>query len=258
MNKDKLSEKRLRKVIEEHIDKNVKVPAFQTIEKDFYAQDKLASLLVLLQVTIDCIQKEGLDFDKDFLRELPESEIEGRIEVLDEFIETGYLSQETIVILKSDSSRKYLLAYLGRELNWVAISILSGSYISAHIIMRSIFELLIGITTKKTGSMKERIDSILFLSSQEREDIKKLWRGLCGWAHPFGKWIKEVCPIFVSQGPMYHSELCKKCLEELEILIDLLLVVSLEKFEISRKEILDKVDNYRIDTSNLTLFRNRC
>ena len=258
MSEDNLTEKRLRRVIEKYLEKNVKVPAFETIEQDFYAQNKLASILILLQVTIDSILKQGLDFDEDYLRQLSEPEIEKRIKLLEKSIQTGYFSQEATEILKSDSSRKYLLAYLGRELNWVAISILSASYISAHIIMRSIFELLVGITTKKKGSMNERINSISFLSSEEREEIKKLWGDLCGWAHPFGKWIKEVCPIFVSHGPMYHSELCRKCLKELEKLVDLLLVVGLEKFKTSRRDILSKIEDYKIDTSNLTLFQSRC
>lgn len=248
----------LRKVIEEYLDMNVKVPAFETIEKDFYAQDKLADILILLLAATDSIQKQGLDFDKDYLRQLPKPEIEKRIEVLTKFIQTGNLSQEAKEFLKSGSSRKYLLAYLVRELNWVAISILSASYISAHIIMRSVFESLVEIATRKTGSMSKRINSISFLSSQEKKEIKKLWKDLCGWVHPFDKWIKKVCPIFVSHRPMYHPELCKKCLEKLEKLIDLLIIVGLEKFEISKKDIFSAVKKYRVNTSNLKLFQSRC
>jgi len=64
-----------------------------------------------------------------------------------------------------------------------------------------------------------------------------------------------VCPIFISYKPMYHSKLCKLSLEKL---VDLLLVIALEKFEINKKDILDKVKSYKIDTSNLIFFQDRC
>jgi len=257
MKEDNLSKKRLQKVIEGYLDRNVKIPTFQTIEKDFTAQDKLADILLISLVMIEYIQKQGLDFDKDYLEQLPKQEIGEHKEVIEKFVQTGHLSQEAIEILQSASSRKYLLGYLFRELNWVAISILSASYLSAHIIMRSVFELLIVITTRKTGSMNKRINSISFLSLQEREEIENLWKDLCGWVHPFSKWVEEMCPIFVSHGPIYHPVLCKKCLEELEELVDLLLVVGLRKFKISSKDISTKIKAHRIDTANLTLFQSR-
>ena len=45
-------------------------------------------------------------------------------------------------------------------------------YLSSIILMRSLFELLIGISTKVNGGMKKRIDSIDFLSSEEKENLK--------------------------------------------------------------------------------------
>ena len=257
MSEEKAREE-LQKAIEKYIDRNVKVPAFETIEKDFYAQGKLAEILVILTVTVACIQKQGLDIDKDYAKLLNKQELEKNIEVLEEFIQTGTLSQEAAKIMESFSSRKYLLAYLLRELNWVAVSVLSASYVSAHIIMRSVFELLVGIATKKTGSMSERIKSIPFLSPEEQKEIQKLWGDLCSWSHPYNKWTKEMCPIFVLRGPMYHPVLCKQCLEELEKLLDLLLVVGLEKFEVNREYIVSEVKKHKIDTSNLTFFQDRC
>lgn len=256
MNKNKLRE--LREVIEGYLDNNVKAPAFETIEKDFYAQDKLANILILLSRTVDCIQREGLDFDKDYLKQLPMPEIQERKEILEKFIQTGHLSEKAKGILESGSSRKYLLAYLVRELNWVTISILCASYLSAHIIMRSVYELLIGIATKKNGGMGERIGGISFLSPEERKEVHKLWRGLSAWAHPYGKWVKEVCPIFISHKPMYHSRLCRQSLEKLEKLIDLVLVIAIEKFEVNKEDILSKARKFRIDMSSLVLFRVRC
>lgn len=256
MNENKLRE--LRKVIEEYLNKNTKAPAFETIEKDFYAQDKLASILILLSNTVTCILRDGLDFDKDHLKQLPKSEIQERIEILQKFVQTGHLSIETNEILKSDSSRKYLLAYLAREFNWVVISILCASYLSAQIVMRSLYELLIGIATTKTGKMSKRIDSISFLSPKERKKTLELWRDLCSWSHPYGKWLSEMCPIFISHEPMYHPKLCKQSLETLEKLIDLLLVVAIEKFEVNKEILLNKVKKYRIDFSSLVFFQDRC
>lgn len=260
MNKNIKNKKELQDIIEYHLDRYVKVPAFETIEKDFYAQDKIASFLILLKVMADCIIKDGLDFDKNQLQELPQDEIEKRITVLEKYIQTGHLSQETNNILKSDNSNKHLIAYLDNGLNWIVISILSASYISANIIMRSIFELLVAIATNGidgNNSMGYRLESIPFLTLEERKKLKKLWGKLNSWAHPFAKWEKEVCPIFVSYNPMYHPELCKQSLDLFENLIDFFIIIGIEKFEINRNDTLDEIQKYQIDISNLTLFQNR-
>jgi len=256
MNRNRLK-RELRKVVEGYLDNNVKVPAFDTIDKDFHAQDRIANILLLLRATVGCIKRQGLDFDKDYLKQLSKPEIDKQIHILGEFVSTGQLSQETKEILKSDSSRKYLLSYLTRELNWVAISILSASYISAYILMRSIFELLIGIATRKTGPMSERIDGISYFSKEERKQVSRLWRDLCGWSHPYGKWTKEVCSIFISHKPMYHPKLCTQSIEKLEKLVDMLLVIALENFEIDKEHILNKVKKYKINASNFPFFQNR-
>lgn len=250
----------LQNVIEAHLSRYVKAPAFETIEKDLYAQDKIADFLILLKVTTDCIKKDGLDFDKNQLQELPQDEIEKRITVLEEYIQTGGCTQETREFLKSNDSKKHLNAYLNNGLNWIVISILSASYISANIIMRSIFELLVAIATNGidgNNSMSFRLKSIPFLTLEERKKLSKLWGKLNSWAHPFTKWEKEVCPIFVSYNPMYHPELCKQSLDLFEKLIDFFIIIGIGKFEINRNDILDEIQKYQIDISNLTLFQNR-
>lgn len=251
-------EKRLElgRVIERYLDYYVKIPVLDTIEKDFDAQDRIANLLLILGKIINQIMRQGLDFDKNFLKQLSQTEVERRMHVLREFIRSGNLSQEAIEILRFDSSRKNLLVYLGREINWVAISILSASYISANILMRSILELLIGIATKKTGGkMRDRIEEISFLLNEEKEQVLELWKELNKWAHPYGKWTKEVCPIYVSQEPMYHHNLSHQSLEKLEKLVDVLLTIALENFEIDGRSIRNIIKKYRINTSDLTLFR---
>lgn len=248
---------RLNKLVEAYLDVNVGTPALETMRKDFHAQNKLADMLTLLRVTIDCIKEYGLDFDKDYLKQLSKKEIEERINVLVAFIETCHLNEKTSEILRLDSSRKYLLAYVSRELNWVVISILSASYVSANILMRSVFELLIGMATRKTGSMSERINGIFFLSPEEKTKTHGLWADLCSWSHPYGKWLKEVCPVFVSRTPMYHPYLCKQSLDKLERIVDLFLALAIEKFEIRKVDILQKVKQYKVDISDLALFRCR-
>lgn len=190
----------LKEVIAKYLDENVKIPAFETIEKDFDVQDKLATFLIISQVTIDSIEKEGIIYDNDYLIQIPKQEIDKKIEILNTYIQTGNLTKEVTEIMNDLSSKKYLLYYFLKEIRWIIVSILCASYISAHIVIRSIFELLIGIATKKTGSMSERISSIIFLSLDEKKEIKKFWRGLCGWSHPYGKWVKEVCPVFISHA----------------------------------------------------------
>ncbi|MBW2984069.1 hypothetical protein KY361_03085 [Candidatus Woesearchaeota archaeon] len=256
MSKERALKKKLKNLIETYLSLYTIKPALQTAEEDLIGQDKIASMIILLQHTTDYIIKQGLDFNKEYLEKLPKDEIEKMVEILNKFISTGGLFQEAKKIMKKGSSKKYLLPYLYRELNWAAISILCASYISANIIMRSVFELIIGIAAEKNGSMDERIKSISFVSVSEKTKLKKLWKELCGWAHPYGKWIKKVCPIYSSHLPIYHPKLFEDSLQILEKLVDLLLVVSIEKFDISKKDLLHNIKD-KIDISNYVLFKSR-
>lgn len=247
----------LKAVIQEYLHTNVNAPASETVEKDFYAIDSLGSLLIILQTTADSIREEGSDFDKEPSRKLTKAQWEEHVDILVKYIDTGQLSDKTIEILKLYSSKKYLLAYLVREVHWVAVSILSGSYISASVIMRSAFELLVGIATIETGTMNERISRMTFLSAKEKGNIQRLWSDLCAWAHPYNKWLKDVCPIFFSFKPMYHPTLCKQSLQKLEKIVDLLLIIAIEKFEINTKIILEKMRNHRINSHSLPMFNSR-
>jgi hypothetical protein len=170
---------------------------------------------------------------------------------------TGKTDREAIEVMNLYRTRKNLLPYLTRELDWVVVSILSASYISASIIMRSILELLIGISTTSSGTTSSHISRIPFLSTEEKRLVLRLYRHLCGWAHPYGRWTKEVCPVFISNRPMYHPRLCKQSLKELEKIVDLLLTIAIEKFGVSKDSILKVVKRYKIDTSGLPLFLER-
>jgi hypothetical protein len=91
--------RKLQKLVEKYLDIDVKAPSLETIEKDSTAQNRIADLLILLQVAMDSISQEGLDFDKDYLVELPKTEIQERINALTEFLYTGYLDEKTTYIL---------------------------------------------------------------------------------------------------------------------------------------------------------------
>jgi len=255
----------LRNVISKYLDDNVKKPSLETVEKDFVAQDHLASLLGLINNTVAIVNKEGLTFDKDFLKALPKEEIEKRIEALDSFIASqdsekaidDFDEKEALEYLEKDSSKKYLMPYLTREINWIVISILSASYVSSLVLMRSVFELTIGIATRLSGTMGEKIDSITFFEEGEKKNIKELWYRLCAWGHPYGKWLKEVCPIYTSHQPLYHPRLCALCVNELTNIIDLFLVVVMSKYEIEPSRVQEKLKKLGVDLSTFELLRVR-
>ena len=92
------------------------------------------------------------------------------------------------------------------------------------------------------GSMSERIESINYLSEDEHKLIKKAWNKLNAWAHPYGKWEKNVCPVFYSHEPMYHPTHYKECISSLTTLTDLFLTIATEKFKILPLEIKDSVE----------------
>jgi hypothetical protein len=256
---------KLHEMVSSYLNDQVTKPSLETVEKDFHAQDRLATLLLVVRSTIRLVREKGIDIDKHFLSSLPTDEIEKRIEVLGKFFESGETCplsgdgtyKNAHEYLVTGASQKHLLAYFGREINWIIISVLSASYISALVLMRSAFELLIGVATRKTGKMKERLDSIPFLTSVEVKNLLKLWYYLCGWGHPYGHWVKEVCPGYVSNDPIYHPDLCAICFGTLQKIVDLFVVVALDKYEIPVSEIMAELSKNGISADDLELVSSR-
>jgi hypothetical protein len=256
---------RLKTVVADYLETTVISPAMVTIEKDTDAQLCLVDLLLLVHLLEPIIADEGISYDKDHLESLPIHEIETRIEILGRFLE----SQESDVVLdddereqalrylQEDSSRIHLLPYLRREVNWILVSILSASYISSLVLTRSLFELVIGIATKHIGLMKDRIDSISFLSSEEKRTVLKLWYRLCAWAHPYGKWIKEMCPVFSSMKPLYHPRLFQLVFIELMRVLDLYSVVAISKYEIGNSIIIERASQLQLDLKPFEMLWSR-
>jgi hypothetical protein len=154
---------------------------------------------------------------------------------------------------------KVFIPYLFREINWILISLLSSSYISVHILIRCVFESIIKFLTKnKNAGMSDRIDGISVLTNENKKFLKKYWNRLNSWAHPYEHWIKKICPVYVSHTPVYHKELFNDCLNDLHILFELLIIMSIKIFNVSEKvfkkdniEGIELFDYYLIDKSIL-------
>ena len=253
----------LKSVVSSYLDIWVSKPSLETVTSNIIGQARIASLSPMISILLDNIINEGVDIDTKHLSDLPSLELKTRIEVLSEAIQAGEVSdanKETIMkaneYIMDGSSRKFLMGYLVREYNWIRISLLSASYISAFILLRAVFESIIGLGKRKTGSMGDRIDSLGCLNEEEKKRVKKLWYRLCAWCHPYGKWVKEVCPVYIRQKAIYHPALFDLCLSELIEVSDLLIVVAIEKFELNRDSLIEKFANDRIDLSGFDLLHS--
>ncbi|MHC4479276.1 MAG: hypothetical protein ACYTEL_26960 [Planctomycetota bacterium] len=261
---DKLKTK-LRKVVAGFLDANVKTPAIETVNQDFSAQARLADLMLLVSMLNDLIYKHGAGFDKEYACHLSENEISRKIAILGEVIESedsNELQQrvsieEVRAIFSEFCSRKCLLTYLAREVKWIAISIFSASYVSSMILMRATFELIVGIASRDTDGMVSRIASISFIDESEKDTLKKVWYRLCAWGHPYGKWLKDICPIYSAHEPIYHKALCNMCIEELEKIVDFYVVVALAKYEIKLPVFVAMLKKYQLDITGLDLITKR-
>lgn len=147
------------------------------------------------------------------------------------------------------------LGYFGKIYKSSLVSLGATDYLSSIILMRSLFELLIGISTKVNGSMKERLDSIDFLKSDEKKDLKKFWDILCAWSHPYGKWFKEVCPKLYGTGRFYQPRMFNQCLGYSDTLLDFMLTVTVEVLHLSSKEYKDCLSSHALP--ELSMFNKR-
>jgi hypothetical protein len=107
--------------------------------------------------------------------------------------------------------------------------------------MRGFIELLIGIATKKSDSFTKAIESISFLTNEEKRDFKASWNNLCGWSHPYGKWLKEICPIFELNTPKYNEKLFIICFECFMSLVDIMIIIVIEKYEIKFNKFIEYI-----------------
>jgi hypothetical protein len=207
-------------------------PFIDSIRHDPAISLKLSNAFVLLALS----EKQVVEFDKE--------QAEAREEI------------------DATKEKTLFLGYLGKIFQSALLLIGSTDYLGAIILMRSIFELLIGMATSTNGSMRDRISSIGILDSKEQSDLQKLWNDLSAWAHPYGKWAKNVCPKFYGIGRNYHPMLFRQCVDYSDQILDFLLTITVDHFKLSPETYLKK---YReicettqiTEISNLQMFEKR-
>ena len=233
-NTDELK-KTIEKSVIDFLDYYVTKPAIQTINNDFFIQDKIAEIILLADITCDIIHEEGTEIDTTTYSEnISYQEWKRRLKTIKSFISNNDNSDKDDLIIPKDVqeifkiyiAKKHLTLYFNREIKWICISLLSASYISSYILMRSCFELLVNISTKVKLGMKDKIYSIKYFTTSDKELLLEMWRHLCKWTHPHKQWEKEVCPIYISHNPMYHQILANDCIEMLEKITGFFIVMS--------------------------------
>lgn len=160
------------------------------------------------------------------------------------------ISEETIIAHDKDHNlhgneiehkqlKSLFLGYLNKMMQSALFISGATDYLGAMVILRCIFEQIISINTEATGGMSRRIDTITYLSPQERKTIKELWNDLSAWSHPFGKWKKNVCPKQYGAGRIHNPNLFNKLLSHANAILDFIITTTIEKFNISSANYYD-------------------
>lgn len=201
------------------------------------------------------IQENGLAQDK--IREVLEreivepfirsvcSDIEVSIKLSAALVLTRYTEQIIIKSLENNVRHKKIkecnlfLGYFGKIYQSSLFTLGSTDYLGAIILMRALFELLVGISTDQNGSMNERIKSISFFDAQEKKDLFKTWNILCAWAHPYDKWAKNVCPKAFGIGRIYNPSLFMQSVSYSHKILDFMLAAIFEILDLSVSDYLD-------------------
>jgi len=174
------------------------------------------------------------------------SDIEVSLKLSTALVLTQYTEQVIIKSLKNKNighkkmkQCNLFMGYFSKIYQSSLFSLGSTDYLSAIILMRALFELLVGISTDQNGSMRARIKSISFLDNQEKKDLTKTWDLLCAWAHPYGKWAKHVCPKVFGIGRIYNPILFKQSLDYSHKILDFMLAAIFEILDLSASDYLD-------------------
>lgn len=158
--------------------------------------------------------------------------------------------------------KNLFFGYLGKILQSALLLIGSTDYLGAIILMRSVFELLVGVATTTNGSMRDRISSIGIFDIEEKGNLQRLWNVLSAWAHPYGKWEKNICPIFYGTGRNYHPTLFSQCLDYSDQILDFLLTITVDHFKLNPETYRDKFIEISkkaqlVEIMNLQMFEKR-
>lgn len=191
------------------------------------------------------------------------SDVEVSLKLSSALVLTRYTEQIVVKLpindtLGPDKIKKcsLFLGYFGKIYQSSLFSLGSTDYLSAIILMRTLFELLVGISTEVNGSMKnDRIDSIYFFDKLEKKDLNKTWKLLCAWAHPYGKWEKYVCPKAFGTGRFYNPSLFKQSLDCSHKILDFMLTAIFEILNLSASDYSDSPASFMY--SELPMFYKR-
>ena len=217
--------KQIRKNVENVLKREFVTPFIDSVQNDPITSLKLTNAFILLRVSEQLI----VEFDKK---------------------QDGTGKQ-----IEAVREKTIFLGYLGKVYQSAVLLVGATDYLGAMILLRSVLELLIGIATTKNGSMGDRISSISFLDSNEKDDLKKLWNELSAWSHPYGKWIKNICPKFYSSGRNHDQGLFSQCLGYSDQILDLMLTITLDYFMLIHENYFEKCREISTNPEILTLLK---
>lgn len=177
-------------------------------------------------------------------------------------VESDVTRAEAGHALESVPKKTLFLGYLGKVYQSALLLIGATDYLGAMVILRSVFELLVGIATETTGSMRDRIYSIEYMDDTEKACMQKLWNDLSAWAHPYRKWEKHICPKLYGTGRHHHPSLFDECIGFSDRILDLLLTITIEGFKLESKKYTDSYQTISpgaevLAISNLDMVKKR-
>jgi len=254
--KEKRQIKKIKNYVAGYLKNMTIKPAMESTDNNSWVAIKLGNDLITLGKSMEAIGFIRHEFDELKCSKVSEKDIQRLKDVTEknEWSENDFKFFGSIV--SKTCSKKCLLPYVHRQINWIVVSIYSASYLSAFILMRSVFELMINLLTSKEGEVgtREKINNILILEDGAKKEIKKTWGLLCSWTHPYKKWLTSMCPIYIAHRPLYHSEHFRSSVVFLEKIIDLYLIVCKENFKMDIAAFQKEVEKYSIDLSNYPSF----
>ena len=233
---DKDNEK-LYALVQDYLKNYINIPIENFIEKDPIDFLKISTQVLLLNLIYENIINSDEIIDKSKMMYLEYSKKEEYINELKKFLVSSKETETVNGFFDLLLIDKVFIPYLFRELNWILISLISSSYISVHILIRCVFESIIKFLTKdKNVGMADKIDGITILTSGNKKFLKKYWNRLNSWAHPYEHWIKKICPVYIKHTPIFHKELFSDCINDLHILFELLILMSIKIFNVSEDD----------------------
>jgi len=236
-----------KQLISTFIEQHTLAPAMQSIDKNIDVAIRLGDYAAIITYFS---KKIRIDYDcKD--SDIKKIKMLESLQFTTKSLESD--SKALATFMDSTCTKKCLFPFIRDQLDWICICILSANYLSARILMRSALELLINISSNINGSMKEKIESIKYYNECEKKEIGELWDTLCAWCHPYGKWIKNICPIYIANSPIYHPQHFEDCIQLFEKLVDVFIILALEHF---RFDVSDFITNAVKKKINITRYKN--